>query len=76
MAEKRKKKWVKEAVADAHGQFSSKAKAAGETTKEFAKEKESAPGKLGKQARLAETLMGMHHDSKRSKLYTHPRSKG
>jgi len=55
----RKKKWIKGATANAHGQFAAKAKAAGETTREFAAEKEGASGKLGKQARLAETLMGM-----------------
>lgn len=52
-----KKKWMKEAFANAHGQFKAKAKAAGKSTAEFAKEKASAPGKLGKQARLAEVGM-------------------
>lgn len=67
-----KKKWIKSATSNAHGQFKAKAEAAGETTKEFAKEKESAPGLLGKQARLAEALMGMHHrkgSEKRKALY-------
>jgi hypothetical protein len=60
MAEKKRKhKWIKDATAGAHGQFKEKAERAGESTKEFAKEKASAPGKLGKEARLAETLMGM-----------------
>ena len=63
-----KKKWIKKAVAGAHGQFAAKAKAAGETTREYAAEKASAPGTLGKQARLAQTLMGMHH--KASKMYS------
>lgn len=49
-----KQKWMKEAFANARGQFKAKAKAAGKSTAEFAKEKASAPGKLGKQARLAE----------------------
>jgi hypothetical protein len=52
-----KRKWMKEAFANAHGQFKAKAKAAGESTAKFAKEKASAPGKLGKQARLAEAGM-------------------
>lgn len=56
-----KKKFIKAATANAHGQFKAKAEAAGKTTREFAAEKASAPGKLGKQARLASTLMGMHH---------------
>jgi hypothetical protein len=58
--EKTKKphKWMKKAFANSHGQFKAKAEAAGESTAEFAKEKAHAPGKLGKQARLAE--VGMH----------------
>ena len=63
-----KKKWVKAATANSHGQFKAKAEKAGESTKEFAEEKKDAPGKIGKQARLAETLMGMHH-GKAEKLY-------
>ena len=39
-------------------------------TEEFAKEHESDPGKTGKQARLAETLMGLHsHKERKKKLY-------
>jgi hypothetical protein len=67
MAE-RKKKWIKGAVSNAHGQFKAKAEAAGKTTREFAEEKKDAPGKLGKEARLATTLMGMHH-GKAEKMY-------
>lgn len=52
------KQWIKGAIKKP-GAFSSKAKKAGESTAEYAKEKASAPGKLGKQARLASTLMGM-----------------
>lgn len=69
----RKVKWVQKATENAHGQFRRKAEAAGKTTREYAKEKENAPGKLGKQARLAETLMGMGR--KKSPLYDHPRSR-
>lgn len=58
------KKWIKSATSNAHGQFRAKAEAAGKTTAEFAKEKEDAPGKLGKEARLASTLMGMGHKPK------------
>jgi hypothetical protein len=78
MAEKpKKKKWIKAATSNAHGQFRKKAQAAGETTREFAKEKEHAPGKLGEEARLAETLMGMSHGKKKkSKMYGHPNSRG
>ena len=60
MAEgKHKKKWIKSATANAHGQFKAKAEAAGESTREFAKDHEHDSGKTGKQARLDETLMGM-----------------
>lgn len=57
MAEKRK--WIKAATSGAHGQFRAKAEKAGESTHAFAEEKKDAPGKTGKQARLALTLMGM-----------------
>lgn len=71
MADKPKRKWIKAATAGAHGQFRKKAEEAGETTREFAEEKAGAPGKIGKEARLAETLMGMHHaaPSRAEKLY-------
>lgn len=67
------KKWIKTAVPKARrGVFKAKAEAAGESTKQFAAEKKDAPGALGKQARLAQTLMGM--GKKKSRLYTHPSS--
>lgn len=48
-------KWMKEAVPASHkGKFSEKAKRAGKSTAEYAKEKEDALGTLGKEARLAE----------------------
>ena len=56
----KKKKWMKKAFANAHGQFKAKAEAAGESTKEFAHEHEHDSGKLGKQARLAEVGMASH----------------
>lgn len=54
------KHWIAKATANAHGQFAAKAKAAGMSTAAYAKKEAGAKGKLGKQARLAETLMGMH----------------
>lgn len=60
-------KWIANATKNAHGQFAAKAKAAGESTTEYAREHEHDKGKTGKQARLAETLMSMHHKAK--KLY-------
>jgi hypothetical protein len=59
-----KKKWLKAALSDAHGQFKAKAEAAGESTAAFASEHAHDEGKTGKQARLAHTLMGMHRSSK------------
>ncbi len=70
------KNWVKKAIPDSHkGIFSAKAKRAGETTSEFAKDKADAPGTLGKEARLAETLMSMHH-KRRSRLYDRKKADG
>ena len=39
-----------------HGAFSAKAKKAGMSTSSFAKKESGAQGKLGKEARLAETF--------------------
>jgi len=50
-----KKHWMKDAVKHP-GALKKKAKAAGESTMEFARSHENAPGKAGKQARLAETF--------------------
>ncbi len=76
MAEK-PRKWIAKATSGAHGQFRKKAEAAGETTREFAKEHEHDADKTGQQARLAIVLMGMDHTSKRreqlKKVYTHGR---
>jgi hypothetical protein len=51
------KNFIKKAVGNNKGKFSAKAKAAGKTTAEYAKEKAGAGGKLGKEAVLARTLM-------------------
>lgn len=60
------KKWVQKAVPDDRkGIFKAKAEVAGKTTREYAAEKASAPGELGREARLAETLMGMNKRKKR-----------
>ena len=67
-----KSKWIKKATEGAHGQFRKKAQKAGESTAEFAKDHENDSGKTGKQARLAETLMGI--GKKRASLYDHPSS--
>ena len=56
-----KKKWIKGATEGSHGQFRKKAEKAGKSTAAYAREHEGDSGKLGKQARLAETLMRMQH---------------
>lgn len=61
------KKWIANATSNAHGQFAAKAKKAGMSTAAYAKKEAHAPGKLGKQARLAETLM--HVSGAAKKLY-------
>lgn len=64
------KNWVKQAVPKANrGKFREKAEKAGKSTAAFAKEHEDSKGTLGKEARLAETLMDMGK-KRRSKLYT------
>ena len=55
----KKKHWIQGAIKHP-GAFSAKAKAAGKTTAEYAKEKQDAGGKLGRQARLAEVLMHLN----------------
>lgn len=55
------KKWIAGAIKHP-GALKAKAKAAGESTRQFAESHKGAPGATGKQSRLALTLMGMHHD--------------
>ena len=73
MSEGKKKKWVQKAVPAARrGVFKEKAERAGMSTGAYAAKEKDAPGALGKEARLAQTLMGMH--KKKSRLYSHPSS--
>jgi hypothetical protein len=49
--------WMAGAVKPSHkGLFSAKAKRAGKSTAEYAKEEAGAPGALGREARLAKTF--------------------
>jgi hypothetical protein len=74
MAEPKRKNWIRQAAPKARrGVFKAKAEAAGKSTAAFAREHAGDSGSLGKQARLAQTLMGFK--PKRAKLYDHPRSK-
>lgn len=59
-----KKRWIKKATEHNKGKFGEKAEHAGKSTAEFASEHEHDSGKLGKEARLAKTLMGMKHKHK------------
>ncbi len=54
------KNWIKSAVKPENkGLFKRKAETAGKSTAEFAEEKASAPGKLGKEANFAKTMMNL-----------------
>lgn len=54
------KHWIEKAIPKSHeGLFSAKAKRAGESTAEYARQHDKGDSKLAKQARLAETLMRM-----------------
>ncbi len=48
--------WIQKAVSKGKGAFKAKAEKAGKSTMAYARAKASAPGKLGKEARLATTL--------------------
>jgi malonyl CoA-acyl carrier protein transacylase len=64
-------KWIQKAHLK-KGAFTAKAQAAGKSVGEYAAEKADAPGKLGKQARLAQTFRKM---AGKSPLHDNPRSK-
>lgn len=55
-----KKHFIKQAIRHP-GAFRAAAQRAGKSTAEFAREHEHDSGTLGRRARLAQTLMGMHH---------------
>ena len=57
--------WEQGATAHAHGQFRAKAQRAGMSTLAYARKEQGAPGKLGKQARLAIVLIGSRKGGKR-----------
>ena len=65
------KNWIKGAIKHP-GAFSAKAKRAGETTAQFAKEKAHAPGTLGKQARLAQTLGKLRSNEDVNEMWGNP----
>lgn len=70
----KKKKWMQDAFANAHGQFRAKAERAGKSTEEYAREV-LAPGSHAsthtkRQAALAERGMEAHHRRKRKGLYS------
>ena len=72
MAEEgKKKKWMKQAFANSHGQFKAKAEHAGESTSAYAHEHEHDKGRTGKQARLAEVGMAAHHKAHHKALTSH-----
>ena len=53
-------KWIRKAVPASHeGVFTRKAEAAGKSVAEYAAEEKDAPGKIGREARLAQTFEHM-----------------
>ena len=52
--------WIKGAIKHP-GSFRAAAKKHGESTHEYAEKEKDASGKVGKRARLALTLMKLHH---------------
>jgi len=50
---KRNRHWMQKAFGKHPGRFSAKARRAGKSTQEYAREEKNAPGALGKEARLA-----------------------
>jgi hypothetical protein len=58
MADKKKKNWIAGAIKH-KGSLRAAAAKAGQSTKQYAEAHKHDSGKTGKQARLAETLMGM-----------------
>lgn len=64
VVEKAKKKWIKSATENSHGQFKAKAEKAGMSTLAYAREHDEDGGTTGKQAILAENLMkAAHHNA-------------
>ena len=53
--------WIAKATSKHKGSFRAAAKKHEVSTKTYAEEKKGAGGTTGKRARLALTLMGMHH---------------
>jgi hypothetical protein len=67
------KNWIKKGASEHPGLFAEKAERAGESTKEYAREKKHAGGKLGKEANFA--LNAMKAGKKRKhRLYDNPKS--
>lgn len=68
------RKWIAGAIKHP-GAFSAKAKKAGMSTQAYARAKANAPGTLGKQARLAQTLTAISHHSAAKRLRRKGRKK-
>lgn len=65
----RKPRFIQKAIDPEHkGDFRRKAESAGMTTAAYARQEEHASGRLGKQARLAETLMDLSHKRKKTSM--------
>jgi hypothetical protein len=58
------KNWISKATSKNKGSFGAAAKSAGKSTAEYASEKSGSKGKLGRKARLAQTLMSFNKGGK------------
>lgn len=56
--------WIKKGASKHPGLFAEKAARAGKTTRQFAAENATAPGKLGQEARFAKNAMGAARKSR------------
>jgi hypothetical protein len=65
--------WIEHAIKH-HGAFKAEAEKAGKSTKAYAEEKQHEGGVLGHRARLAMTLMHMHHSGSKLDNAKHPAS--
>ena len=64
------KGWIKGAISPSHrGLFAAKAKAAGETTRQYAEEEKHAGGKLGKEANFALNAMAAGKKRRHAGMY-------
>lgn len=62
--------WIKKGASKHPGKFAAKAKAAGMSTRMYARKEKGAGGTLGKEANFAINAMGAGKKAHKSKLYS------